>query len=204
MTWKIRHEGSPRVIDNLTFEQVLEGLADGHWEATDEVQGPGESEWLPLEAHPALEEVCLEIEPPPPHQHEDETNLDMNPLIDVCLVLLVFFILTTSYAALQKRLEAPSASSDKEKDKVAVVTKKQIEEQMVHVIARMEGGQPVILVEKEAVSPAALQAKLKNYARGTKTDLLLEHDDNVPHDLVVQVIDAAKGAGVSRIRLLVP
>ena len=46
MSWKIRHEGSPQSIDNLTLEQVVEGLQDGHWEATDEVMGPQDTEWV--------------------------------------------------------------------------------------------------------------------------------------------------------------
>ena len=120
MNWKIRHEGSSSVVADLTLEQVIEGLQDGHWETTDEVQGADESAWVPLEAHPVFEEIAADVEPPPPHAHDDETNLDMNPLIDVCLVLLVFFILTTSYAAFMKRIEAPSVSG--EKAKVAVLT----------------------------------------------------------------------------------
>ena len=113
MTWKIRHQGSPRSIEGLTAGQVVEGLQDGLWETTDEVMGPHDEQWREIENHPQFEEVAAEIEPPEPRHHEDETRLDMNPLIDVCLVLLIFFILTTSYAALQQVLEAPGLSSKK-------------------------------------------------------------------------------------------
>ena len=37
MSWKIRHEGSPKSMEGLTPAQVVEGLQDGLWEATDEV-----------------------------------------------------------------------------------------------------------------------------------------------------------------------
>src|SRR5713101_5012228 len=112
MSWKIRHEGSPRALEGLTLTQVVEGLQDGLWEVTDEVMGPQDEQWVAIESHPQLAEVALDLEPPPRHQ-EDETRLDMNPLIDVALVLLIFFILTTSYAALQKVLDMPGMSDTK-------------------------------------------------------------------------------------------
>src|SRR5262245_46238663 len=112
MTWKIRHEGSPRSIEGLTLPQVLEGLQDGQWEPTDEVMGPQDQTWSAIENHPQLSEVAAEIEPPPPPAHPDETRLDMNPLIDVALVLLIFFILTTTYATIHKVLDMPQVSTE--------------------------------------------------------------------------------------------
>ena len=34
--------------------------------------------------------------------------------------------------------------------------------------------------------------------------VLLEHDDDVPHEVVVQVIDAAKGARMDGVALMLP
>src|ERR1700694_5274302 len=107
MSWKIRHQGSPRSIEGLGLTHVVEGLQDGLWETTDEVMGPQDKQWVAIESHPQLAEVVADIEPPPPRVEDDETRLDMNPLIDVALVLLIFFILTTSYAAVQKILNMP-------------------------------------------------------------------------------------------------
>jgi biopolymer transport protein ExbD len=199
MNWKVRHEGSPQAVE-LTFEQLQDGLADGRWEATDEVQGPDDAGWVPIESHPALAELAAELEPPPPKTYDDETRLDMTALIDVCLVLLVFFILTTTVAALQKRLEAPSAEQGAVA-KIPIVTEKEVAEQMIHVTAKMENDEPVIRVEGKVVAPDNLVGELRRYVRGKekKTKLLLEHDDHVSQETVVQIIDAAKGAGVERI-----
>src|SRR4051812_31415454 len=98
MAWQVRHEGSPRVVRDLTAQQIVDGLRDGLWEPTDEVQGPGEARWRAIEAHPQFAEAALDLETPPPAHPPEATSLDMNALIDVCLVLLIFFILTTSYA----------------------------------------------------------------------------------------------------------
>ena len=203
MTWKVRHQGSPQSVEGLTLAQVVEGLQDGLWEPTDEVMGPGESEWVAIENHPQLAEVAADIEPPPPREYDDETRLDMNPLIDVCLVLLVFFILTTSYAVLQNRLKAADVSPDKVG--TPVLTEKEVKQQMIHVTVKMADGQPVFRVEDKVVDEDHLVSELRSYVRQTShTDLLLEHDGEVPHGAVVAVMDAAKGAGMNRIRLVVP
>lgn len=202
MIWKVRHEGSPQSVE-LTLEQLEDGLADGRWEATDEVMGPGDSQWMALENHPRLAELAADLEPPPPKPYDDETRLDMNALIDVTLVLLVFFILTTTVAALQKRLEAPSV--DEGKAGVAVFTKEQVDQSMIHLTAKMEGSDPVIRIENQVVELPMLVRELRKFVgKSGKTMLLLEHDDNVPQDMVVKIIDAAKGAGMDRVRLLVP
>ena len=202
MNWKVRHEGSPEVVE-LTQDELLEQLADGAWEATDEVRAPGDAEWQALENHPATAEIAADLEPPPARRYDDETRLDMNALIDVTLVLLVFFILTTSVAALQKRLEAPTPGD--EKGGVLRVTQEQVDLLMIHVKVSLENGAPVYRIQDQVVDPARLLAELQKFVRSSKkTTLLLEHTDDVPQDSVIKVIDAAKGAGMDRVRLLVP
>ena len=201
--WKLRHEGSPTALGDLTLAQVAEGLADGRWEPTDEVMGPNDTAWVAIENHPQLEAIAAELEPPPPRVYDDETRLDFNALIDVCLVLLIFFILTTSYAVLQKRLEAPGVSADKVGP--PVVTKEKITQQMVHVIVRMENGKPVFQVEEQIVEPSRLEYELSKYLKATKkTQLLLEVEYDAPQSAMVAALDAAKGAGMERVSLVQP
>jgi biopolymer transport protein ExbD len=203
VNWKVRHEGSPQSVE-MEQQELVDSLLDGAWEPTDEVMGPDEDTWTAIESHPVLAEIAADLEQKQPKPYDDETRLDMNALIDVTLVLLIFFILTTTVAALQKRLEAPTVD-DKTKVKVPVITEKEVQEQMIHVKAVMENGSPVVKIEETTVDPVRLVAELRKFVKETrKTDLLLEHDDNVPHDLVVKIIDSAKGAGMNRVRLLVP
>jgi biopolymer transport protein ExbD len=202
MSWKVRHQGSPAALGDLTLAQVAEGLADGRWEPTDEVMGPNDKAWVPMENHPSLAAIAADLEPPPPRVYDDETRLDMNALIDVCLVLLIFFILTTSYAVLQKRLEAPGVSADKGP---AVVTKEKVDQQMIKVSVKMVNGQPQFKIEDREVNPNALEAELTQFLKNTKkTQLLLEHDDDVPQGAVVAVLDAAKGAKMEKVSLVLP
>jgi biopolymer transport protein ExbD len=201
--WKLRHEGSPASIDGLSLPQILEGLQDGRWEPTDEVMGPNDKAWVAIENHPQFAEVAADLEPPPPRVYDDETRLDMNALIDVCLVLLIFFILTTTYAVLQKRLDAPNATTQQAGP--VTITNDVVEQTMLVVRIAMENNQPVIRVEDKVVSPERLEAALTSaVSEKHKTKLLLDYTGDVPQRSVVEVLDAARGAGVEGVSLLVP
>jgi biopolymer transport protein ExbD len=201
--WKLRHQGSPSSLGDLTLAQVAEGLADGRWEPTDEVMGPDDKDWVPIESHPQLEEIAAELEPEPSRTYDDETRLDMNALIDVCLVLLIFFILTTSYAILQKRMEAPDVSANKLGP--PTITKEKVDQQMIRVSVRMEDGKPVFRIEDRVVDPSQLEYELSRFVKATKkTQLLLEADDDVPHSASIAVQDAAKGARIEKVNFALP
>jgi biopolymer transport protein ExbD len=198
MSWKVRHQGSPRAIENLELPQVLEGLRDGLWEQTDEVMGPGEASWVAMESHPQLAEVVADMEPPPPKVHEDETRLDMNPLIDVALVLLIFFILTTTYETIRKVLDMPSVTADSKGKTVREVSPDQIKQQMIVVTATQGAAGPIIRVEDKTVKLEDLMAELRQYVRATKKTQILIDASGVSWGTVVAIQDAAKGAGVEK------
>jgi len=201
MTWKVRQEGSPQFRDGLSLQEVSEGLAEGEWSPTDEVRGPDDRDWTPFESHPVFAEAVA-LEPLPPHEDE-ETHVDMTPLIDVAMVLLVFFILLFTYSVLEKRLEAPNASSAHAGP--AVITKDEVENQMIQVSARRENGKTVYRVENKEVARDRLLVELVGFVRQTKhTILLLEADPDVPHGDTVYIEDMAKGAGMERVLLLAP
>jgi biopolymer transport protein ExbD len=202
MNWKIRHEGSPQSVDGLTAAEVVEGLQDGVWEPTDEAMGPADRHWVSIENHPQFEEIVADMEPPPGPVHEDEARLDMNPLIDVALVLLIFFMLITSYVALQKVLEIKATSEDV-KGKITRTDRLQrIHDLTIKVKALEEHGKPVIYVEDTKVDLNSLMQELSGYVRKTqKTDVLIDAQD-VDWGTVVAIQDAAKGAGIDRAYLL--
>jgi len=208
MTWKVRHEGSPRAIEGLNETQVVEGLSEGLWEPTDEVMGPSESAWTALESHPRFAEVVAEMEPPPRAEPEDEARLDMNPLIDVALVLLIFFILVTSYAALQKLLEMPTTSEIDPNTGVRVVKPQDAMTYTVLVTATPGAdGKTVITVEQDPtpVDEKYLASALRGY-RSQKgvTQLLIKAESGVEWGSVVAIQDAGKEAGFDKALLSVP
>ncbi|MFQ3593123.1 MAG: biopolymer transporter ExbD [Gemmataceae bacterium] len=201
MKWKVRHQGSPEAVER-SLETLTDELADGVWETTDEIQEPDSSQWVAFENHPAFEEMCEELEAPPKPAAEGEAHLDFNALIDVTMVLLIFFILTTTVAALQKRIEAPTA--DKGKKGITVLTKEKAEATTILLKVSVENGEPVVMLQGRKISLDGLAGQIRAEVTPQKTTLLLDHDDFVSQDVVVQIISAAKAAGLDRVQLVVP
>jgi len=196
--WFIRSEFDPKGRAVESPQLVLQGLRDGDWETTDEVRGPGERDWTPIEDHPAFGEAVAEMGPPPP-EHKDETHLDMNPLIDVALVLLIFFILTTSYSSLKRILELPESPNDGATTKQ--VQKKDIESKVFQLKASLDPlGKPVVKLDDRAVSIDSLEREIRDHVKATgKKEILATISDDVSWDVVSKIHDAAKGAGVQQI-----
>jgi biopolymer transport protein ExbD len=201
MSWTLRHQGSPQQVPNLTLAQIVEGLQDGSCDITDEVIGPGETQWHPIEDHPKLAELVEEMKSPP-SVHEADSGLDLNALIDVCLVLLIFFILTTSYEILEKVLQMPKSRTD-DPSGVKVVAQEQVDNFMIKVRTRQEAGKTQIWVENDAVAEGELQGVLSKLARQSqKTEMLLDAA-GVDYGTVIKIIDAAGGAKIEHVHFLV-
>jgi biopolymer transport protein ExbD len=214
MTWQVRHEGSPQVVQGLTLPDIVHGLRDASWEPTDEVMGPGENTWTAIENHPQLAEYADELEPPPSRHGGEATSIDMNALIDVCLVLLIFFILTTTYAtAVQKVVPMPSVKSEAD-SKVRVVRPDEVKKRMIRLQAQRDAaGKSVFRLELQPISVLAedgqtldgdkLRAALEPYVRGEegKNEVLLDAQ-GVSWGMVVAIQDAAKSAGVRTVHHL--
>jgi biopolymer transport protein ExbD len=196
--WFIRSEHDPkgRALDSP--QRVLEGLRDGDWDPGDEVRGPGERDWTPIEDHPAFADAVAEMGPPPT-EHPDETRLDMNPLIDVSLVLLIFFILTTSYASLKRIIDLPETPNEGHAAKPVPVN--EIKDRVIRLNATLDqNGKPVIKLNDRAVSIDSLESEIREQIKATgKKEVLATITDDVSWDVVSKIHDAAKGAGIRQI-----
>jgi biopolymer transport protein ExbD len=195
--WSVRPEGSPHALVLSRAEEVLEGLKQGRWLPTDEVKGPEESQWRSIDTHPLFADTIEEMQAPP-RIHEDETHLDMNPLIDVCLVLLIFFILTITYASLERAIDVPPLNSEKKGP--ARVEYKDIKDRVFVVSARMDRDRPVVRIEQKEVPLAELANEMKRIIETTqRREMVLDVDRFVPWGVVTAILDAAKGCGVREI-----
>jgi biopolymer transport protein ExbD len=203
MSWQVRHEGSPNVTTLPSPQKVLEGISEGVWEITDEVRGPGETQWRAIEAHPVFEEALADYEPPKPKVHPDETHLDMNPLIDVALVLLIFFILTTSYDAIRTMIDMPSFTR-KGQNKVNVIQDAKVLNQFVRVEARpsADGESVIYKVDGTEVPEAQLWQAIAVGVSQDRKKMIIDAQD-VTWDSVIQIIAAGKKAQVTDIKMRV-
>ena len=207
MTWQVRHQGSPTSVQETSLNQIVDQLRDGELDPTDEVRGPGEPEWRAIENHPQLTELAEEIAVPLPRRRDEGSNIDMNALIDVCLVLLIFFILTTTYAAAVQRT-IPITTAKEGKGKVRLIKLEEVNRNMIRIQASLGGGgKPVILVENQPIQVLAqdgqvidvdkLRDALQPYVKGgdRKTEVLLDAQ-GISWGEVIAIQDGAKAAGV--------
>ena len=214
MYWQLRHEGSPQVIKDLTMQQIVGGLRDGLWETSDEVLGPLEKDWRRIEAHPRLAEIAEELLAPPPVRHEEPSSIDMNALIDVCLVLLIFYMITAAYAALvQKSVPLPMTRADSKG--IRVVRVDEVKSKMIIVQAYHDKeGKPVVLVQNQRVKDVLssdgmtidadkVREAVRPYVKGEdhKTEVLLDARD-ITWENTIQIQDGARAADVQTVHHL--
>ncbi|HEV3144249.1 MAG TPA: biopolymer transporter ExbD, partial [Gemmataceae bacterium] len=193
MSWSVRHQGSPNVTSNLTAQQVLEGLREGIWEPTDEVRADNEMKWQALEEHPFFAEPVSDLEQPPKYV-DTETHLDMNPLIDVALVLLIFFILTTTYEALRQVMDMPQMSKT---GQLKVISESDAKNEYIRVKARMEGEKTVYTVDDQQVSEEQLPSAIGIGVANKRNKMIIDAE-GVTWESVCKIIGAGKQKQVQK------
>lgn len=195
--WLVRQEGAPEAVSVPSEGEVLAGLRDGNWLPTDEVKGPHDVEWRTIENHPTFSEAAAEIEPEK-LEPKDETHLDMNPLIDVCLVLLIFFILTITYASLERAIDVPQLNPDQKGP--SRVEYKDIKDQVFLVTAKMDSDKAVVRLASKEVPMDQIAAEMKKIIESTgRKEMVLDAEKDVPWGIITGILDAAKGNGVRNI-----
>jgi biopolymer transport protein ExbD len=62
-----------------------------------------------------------------------------------------------------------------------------------------------VRIEGKEARQDALVAALRGFVKSThRSNLLLEHDREVPHGTIVAIEDAAKSAGIAQVLIVVP
>lgn len=120
-------------------------------------------------------------------RRREEPELNLVPMIDVVLVLLIFFMVATSLRH-QSELEIrlPEASSQPMPGDVA----------QLEVDIDAAGRYAVNGRALEAVDAAALKARLTAEASGRNLPLTVNADGRTPHQAVVRVLDVAGQLGI--------
>lgn len=196
--WEIRFAGSTSVVNAPSATRVIEGIREGEWESTDLVRAQGTQQWMPIADHPQFADTVAELEEPL-HEPHDETHLDMNPLIDVALVLLIFFILTTTYSSLRRTIDVP-AEPDTPSQSQPKPTENDLRERTFTVTCWMEGEKPTIKIDEKIVDLKDLEKELVAHVKSSgKYEILLEVDGRVPWGIEASIHDASKAAEIQQI-----
>ncbi|MES2946846.1 MAG: biopolymer transporter ExbD [Pseudomonadota bacterium] len=115
------------------------------------------------------------------------SEINVTPLVDVMLVLVVIFIITAPLLASSIKLDLPKTDAAKPADAPKFVT-----------VVVDKAGQ-VFLNDKPVALEALRTSLLQNAARNPDTEVQLRADETVPYGRVVEVMGVAQKAGLNRI-----
>jgi len=120
----------------------------------------------------------------------EEVFINLTPLIDVVFLLLIFFMVTTTFATIRygMRVDLPTTTTPQEKI-----------EQNIVVSINKDGK---VYLGKEWVSEKQLVSRLRQEIKKKGTLVIVNADRNVTHGAVVRVMDLAKKAGAQKLGIL--
>ena len=121
----------------------------------------------------------------------DEPEINLIPFIDVLLVILIFLMLTTTFSRFTElQINLPAADAEKMRERTGDII----------VTVSGDGRYAVNRRAVDGRSVERLSAELEAAALGrADTVVIVSADAMAAHQAVVNVLDAARRAGLSRI-----
>jgi biopolymer transport protein ExbD len=120
------------------------------------------------------------------HHLEDEAGINITPMLDIVFIMLIFFIVTTSFIK-EKGLEVSRPSVTPPREVVADAGP---------VVVRIDGASFIIL-EGRILDPAAVAANLERAKAGKpNAPLIVAAHPDAETDALVAVLDAARVVGI--------
>jgi biopolymer transport protein ExbD len=128
-----------------------------------------------------------------------DDEMDLTPMVDVTFQLLIFFMVTASFA-LQKSIEVPSMDQDKKGAAQQLLMLDEIEATSIQV--KIDANNAILVDDEPVPDPSLLTDVLRTKMRKEqKTELLISANSAALHRSVVAVIDAANEVGMQKIRM---
>jgi biopolymer transport protein TolR len=118
---------------------------------------------------------------------EPMSEINVTPLVDVMLVLVVIFIITAPLLASSIKLDLPKTDAAKASDAPKFVT------------VVVDKSAKVFLNDKPIELPALAQSLEQSAKANPDTEVQLRADEAVPYGKVVEVMGVAQKAGLNRI-----
>ncbi len=117
-----------------------------------------------------------------------ETGIDLSPLIDCVFILLIFFIVTTTFVEeTGVDVDKPQAASSVNLEKTSIL------------IALTEKGE--VVYGGRQIGFSGIQPLVKRMLQKEDTPVIIQADTTVQSGLLVRAIDEAKLAGASKVSI---
>jgi biopolymer transport protein ExbD len=131
-------------------------------------------------------------------QRREEVNVNLTPLIDVVFLLLIFFMVSTTFTK-ETHLEVDLPEA-------AEATQLEEQPQTVDIIISPEGtfsvnGQPLINTQAETLRIAILKVLGDQASLEQKPPLIVTADAKTPHQFVVTAMDVAGQLGFDKLSI---
>lgn len=123
------------------------------------------------------------------HQQDEDTGIDLTPMLDVVFIMLIFFIVTASFikeAGID--VTRPTAETATKQDKANIF------------IALSPDGQ--IWIDRKRIAPAQLGTVIEKLkAESPQGAVVIQADRESRTEQLMQVMDAARDAGISDVAI---
>jgi len=128
-----------------------------------------------------------------PRQRQEEVNVNLTPLIDVVFLLLIFFMVSTTFTKeTHLEVDLPEANGDKTVS----------EQQILEIVITDEGhysvnGKPLVNTQAET-----LRRALKELSKGDlEQPLIITADARTPHQAVITAMDVSGQLGFDKLSI---
>jgi len=120
---------------------------------------------------------------------QDESEVNLTPMLDVVFIMLIFFIVTASFVK--------ESGIDISRPAAATAVKKERGNILVAITAKN-----TIWVDRRQVDPRALRANIERLrAENPQGAVVIQADRESKNALLVEVMDAARLAGVTNVSI---
>ena len=116
--------------------------------------------------------------------HEEESEINITPMLDVVFIMLIFFIVTASFVK-EAGIEVnrPDAQTAELKEKANI---------LIAITANNQ-----IYVDRRRVDPRAVRANIERlHAENPQGTVVIQADKESKTETLIQVMDASRQAGV--------
>lgn len=129
-------------------------------------------------------------------EEQDETGIELTPLIDVVFLLLIFFMISTTFTKETKlQINLPEASGDAAVSEPEML-EVQVSSDSKYAVSTNQDSQGNALINSNRET---LLRALSEYKDSKDLLLVIRADEKAPHDAVIRVLDVAQQVGLSNV-----
>lgn len=199
--WNLKKRDSGKVYKDLTLETLKTWILEARVEADDYVTNSQLKKWVKASSLNIFESYFApsstgsdvvssrDLSFGWSTDEDDDNNVDLTPMIDVTFLLLIFFMVTATFAVHEiANIKVPKAKNT-QKDQQKALTVSINNKRQIFI-----GKQQVLLEELNPI--------LKRQAKqNIQQDVLLAADQSIDWGFIISVLDEIKGSGIEDVKL---